>query len=35
MQQHRPEEAKHWNVLTDWTADNLRYASVSAWIERT
>ena len=24
---HRSEEAKHWNLLTDWTADALRYAS--------
>ena len=23
---HRPEAAKHWNLLTDWTADALRYA---------
>jgi len=23
--EHRPEAAKHWNLLTDWTADALRY----------
>ena len=23
--EHRPEEAKHWNVLTNWTGDALRY----------
>jgi len=27
MEQHRPEESKRWKVLTDWTADTLRYAS--------
>jgi transcriptional regulator with XRE-family HTH domain len=25
--EHRPEAAKHWNLLTDWTADALRYAA--------
>jgi transcriptional regulator with XRE-family HTH domain len=25
--EHRSEEAKRWNVLTDWTLDALRYAS--------
>jgi hypothetical protein len=25
--EHRPENAKHWNLLTDWTADVLRYAA--------
>lgn len=25
--EHRPKEAKHWNLLTDWTADALRYAA--------
>lgn len=24
---HRSEGAKHWNLLTDWTADALRYAA--------
>jgi len=24
--EHRPDEAKHWNLLTDWTADALRFA---------
>ena len=23
----RPATAKHWNLLTDWTADALRYAA--------
>lgn len=27
LEQRRPEEAKHWKVLTDWTADTLRYAT--------
>ena len=26
LAEHRPEAAKHWNLLTDWTADALRYA---------
>ena len=26
-EEHRPAEAKHWKVLTDWTADSLRYAT--------
>jgi transcriptional regulator with XRE-family HTH domain len=26
LTEHRPEEAEHWNLLTDWTADVLRYA---------
>lgn len=25
LAENRPEEAKHWNVLTDWTVDALRY----------
>ncbi len=25
LAENRPEEAKHWNVLTDWTGDALRY----------
>jgi hypothetical protein len=25
LAEHRPEEAKHWNVLTNWTGDALRY----------
>ena len=25
--EHRPDAAKHWNLLTDWTADALRYAA--------
>jgi transcriptional regulator with XRE-family HTH domain len=25
--QHRPDTAKHWNLLTDWTVDALRYAA--------
>jgi hypothetical protein len=25
LAENRPEEAKHWNVLADWTADALRY----------
>jgi len=27
LTEHRPEAAKHWNLLTDWTADALRYAA--------
>lgn len=27
LTEHRSEEAKHWNLLTDWTADALRYAA--------
>jgi len=27
LAEHRPESAKHWNLLTDWTADALRYAA--------
>jgi hypothetical protein len=27
LEKHRPEGARHWNLLTDWTADTLRYAS--------
>jgi transcriptional regulator with XRE-family HTH domain len=26
LQQNRPDDARRWNVLTDWTADALRYA---------
>ena len=25
--EHRPDAAKHWNLLTDWTADAVRYAA--------
>lgn len=25
LAEHRPEAAKHWNLLTDWTADAVRY----------
>ena len=25
--EHRPEEARHWNLLTDWTVDALRYVA--------
>ena len=25
LAEHRPEAAKHWNLLTNWTADALRY----------
>ena len=24
---HRPDEARHWNLLTDWTVDALRYTA--------
>lgn len=27
LAEHRSEPAKHWNILTDWTADALRYAA--------
>ena len=27
LAEHRPEDAKRWNVLTDWTADGLRYVA--------
>lgn len=27
LAEHRPAEARHWNVLTDWTADALRYVA--------
>ncbi len=27
LAKHRPQEARHWNVLTDWTADALRYVA--------
>jgi hypothetical protein len=26
LAEHRPEDARHWNLLTDWSADVLRYA---------
>ena len=26
LAENRPEEAKHWNVLADWTVDAFRYA---------
>ena len=25
--EHRPDAARHWNILTDWTADALRYVA--------
>ena len=27
LAEHRPEAAQHWNLLTDWTVDALRYAA--------
>ena len=27
LAEHRPEAARHWNLLTDWTADALRHAA--------
>jgi hypothetical protein len=27
LAENRPEDAQHWNVLTDWTGDALRYAT--------
>lgn len=27
LMEHRSEEARHWNLLTDWTADALRYVA--------
>ena len=27
LAEHRSEEAKRWNVLTDWTGDALRYVA--------
>jgi transcriptional regulator with XRE-family HTH domain len=27
LAEHRPEAARHWNLLTDWTPDALRYAA--------
>ena len=27
LAEHRSEAARHWNLLTDWTADALRYAA--------
>lgn len=27
LESHRSDEARHWNLLTDWTVDALRYAS--------
>jgi hypothetical protein len=27
LTEHRPDEAKHWNLLTDWSANALRYAA--------
>jgi len=26
VREHRSEEARHWNLLTDWTVDAVRYA---------
>jgi len=28
LAENRPEDAKRWNLLTDWTADGLRYTTV-------
>jgi transcriptional regulator with XRE-family HTH domain len=28
LEQRRPEDAKRWKLLTDWTADGLRYTAV-------
>jgi hypothetical protein len=25
--EQRPDSARHWNLLTDWTADALRYTA--------
>jgi transcriptional regulator with XRE-family HTH domain len=27
LNEHRPAEARHWNVLSDWTADAFRYVA--------
>jgi transcriptional regulator with XRE-family HTH domain len=27
LTEHRPKAARHWNLLTDWTADALRYTA--------
>ena len=27
LREHRPDDARHWNLLTDWTADLLRYGA--------
>ncbi len=27
LENNRPQEARHWNVLTDWTVDHVRYAA--------
>ena len=27
LAEHRPDAARHWNFLTDWTADALRYVA--------
>jgi transcriptional regulator with XRE-family HTH domain len=27
LAEHRPDAAKHWNLLTDWTVDALRYVA--------
>ncbi len=27
LAEHQSADAKHWNVLTDWTADALRYVT--------
>ncbi len=27
LRENRPEEAKHWNLLTDWRAEHLRYVA--------
>jgi transcriptional regulator with XRE-family HTH domain len=27
LEENRPDDAKHWNVLSDWTAEDLRYGA--------
>jgi hypothetical protein len=27
LREHRPEAARHWNLLTDWSVDALRHAA--------
>ena len=27
LREHRPDDARHWNLLTDWTVDLLRYGA--------
>ncbi len=26
LREHRPDEARYWNLLTDWRPESLRYA---------